>query len=67
MVRTLELPGAIRVELGGIAWSEERPFALINGRVVGRGDRVESLTVVAIEPRHVELRGPDGRYQLRLK
>ena len=67
VLRTLELSGSRRIELGGIAWSEERPFALVNGRVVGPGDRVESLTIVAIAPRHVELLGEDGHFLLRLK
>lgn len=66
-VRVLELPGAVRIELGGIAWSEERPFALMNGRVVGPGDVVESLAVVAIAQRHVELQGDAGHFLLRLK
>jgi len=66
-VRVLELPGAIRLELGGIAWSEERPFALVNGRVVGPGDVVEKMAVVAITQRHVELQGEPGHYLLRLK
>jgi FtsZ-interacting cell division protein ZipA len=66
-VRVLELPGAVRIELGGIAWSEERPFALVNGRVVGPGDVVESLAVVAIAQRHVELQGEAGHFLLRLK
>lgn len=67
VVRKLELPGSIQIELGGIAWSEERPFALINGRVVGPGDQVETLTVVEIEPKHVELRGGEGHYLVRIK
>ena len=66
-IRTLELPGSRRIELGGIAWSEDRPFALINGRVVGPGDTIESLTVVNIEQRAVELEGDAGRFLLRLK
>ena len=66
-VRQIELPDSRIVELGGIAWSEQRPFALINGRVVGPGDVVESLEVVRIEPRQVELRGDGERYLLRLK
>lgn len=66
-VRVLELPGAVRIELGGIAWSEQRPFALLNGRVVGPGDVVESLAVVAVARRHVELQGEAGHFLLRLK
>ena len=52
-----ELPGNVSLELGGIAWSSNRPFALINGNVLGQGDRVAGFTIVAIEPRQVELQG----------
>lgn len=56
-VSRAELPGDLTLELGGIAWSESRPFALINGTVLGPGDRIAGLTIVAIEPRQVELSG----------
>ncbi len=67
VVRTLDVPGGGRIELGGIAWSEDRPFALINGRVVGPGDSIESLTVVRIQQRAVELQGDAGHFLVRLK
>lgn len=66
-LRKLELPGSRPIELGGIAWSEDRPFALINGRVVGPGDQIEELMVVSVHPKHVELRGDQGYFLLRLK
>ncbi len=66
-LREAEVPGSGRLILGGIAWSEDRPFALINGEVVGPGDRIQKLTVVRIERREVELQGEQGGLLLRLK
>ncbi len=54
-----EVEGGV-LSLGGIAWTRDRPFALINGRVVGRGDRIQSLTVATVEPRQVVLRDDRG-------
>lgn len=59
----IDLPGGGRLELAGIVWSESNPSALINGRIVGVGERVEGYTVVAISPRQVELRaGTDSLF-----
>ncbi len=67
-VREALLPGgAGKLELGGIAWSEDRPFALINGRVVGPGDQIEAFMVVQVQPKRVELRGEGGSFYLQLK
>ena len=43
------------IELGGIAYSEDRPIAVINGSVVSPGDMIAGFTIVAIEPERVEL------------
>ncbi len=59
-VREAVLPDGATLTLGGIAWSETGPFALLNGRVVGPGERVEGYRVVEIEPRRVQLRGHAG-------
>ncbi len=66
-VRRAEIPGVGPVELGGIAWSGDRPFALINGRVVRPGDSVAGLTVGTIEPNRVSLRGDAGTLVFKLK
>ncbi|MDX1502978.1 MAG: hypothetical protein R3325_11505, partial [Thermoanaerobaculia bacterium] len=65
-VSSAEVAGG-SLELGGIAFSVERPFALINGQVVGPGDRLLGHTVVAIRPDSVELEGPAGPLVLRLR
>jgi hypothetical protein len=64
---SVELGGGRRIELGGIAWSETGPFALINGRVMGPGESVEGWVLERIEPRRVELRGPEGTLYLTLR
>jgi hypothetical protein len=65
-VEVADLPGG-RLELGGIAWSKSDPHALINGRILGRGERVESYRIVDIQPRQVELTGDRGSFILRLR
>ena len=67
-VREASIPGIGQLRLGGIAWSERQPFALINGRVVGPGDRIQGLQVAAVNRGEVVLRAEGGaRYVLRLR
>lgn len=67
-VREASIPGVGQLRLGGIAWSERQPFALINGRVVGPGDRIQGLQVAAVSRGEVVLRAEGGaRYVLRLR
>ncbi|MGE5414384.1 MAG: hypothetical protein ACM3NW_09435, partial [Syntrophomonadaceae bacterium] len=49
------LPGGVRIELGGIAWSETEPRALLNDRVMGTGAYVEGWSVERIEEDRVVL------------
>lgn len=55
------------LELSGIAWSETRPAAVINGRVLVLGDTIDGFTVVGIEPDSVQLLGPAGTVTLELR
>lgn len=55
------------IELGGIAWSESGPFALINGRVVGPGSAIGAYTLERIQPGHVVLIGEGRRIHLSLQ
>ena len=66
-VRELPLAAGGAIELGGIAWSENGPFALINGRVIGPGSVVEAYTVESIKPGHVVLAGEGRRVRLSLQ
>ena len=63
----MPLPGGGAIELGGIAWSETGPFALINGRVVGPGSTIEGYTLERIGPGHVVLTGAGRRIHLSLQ
>jgi hypothetical protein len=56
-VRRAPLPGGGEIALGGIAFSANQPVALLNGKVVGVGEVVEGMTVVAISPGRVDLAG----------
>ena len=55
------------VDLGGIAWSESDPYALINGQVVGVGELVRSYRVISITPNEVILEKDQDRVILRLE
>ncbi len=54
-------------ELGGIAWSETGPYALLDERVVGLGESIMGYMVTRIAPQEVELEGSDGAILIRLK
>ena len=66
-VRHVDLENAVSLELGGIAWSEAGPYALLNGRVVGIGESVSGFIVREIDPLQVFLEGQDRKLVLRLK
>lgn len=53
-------------ELGGIAYSDTRPIAVINGAVVSNGDFIAGFTVVAVEPERVVLEADGVRIYLSL-
>jgi hypothetical protein len=62
-----ELADGVTLELGGIAWSAFDPIALVNGKAVGQGERVNGYLVVQIDPQQVEMRGEVGSIFIRLK
>ncbi len=66
-LRHAELADDASIELGGIAWSESGPYALLNGRVVGIGESVSGLIVRQIDPLEVVLEGRGRKISLRLK
>jgi len=55
------------LELGGIAWSETGPYALLDERVVGLGESIMGYMVTRIAPQEVELEGSDEAILIRLK
>jgi len=58
-LRVARLPGGVKLELAGIAWSSASPSAMLGGRIVSRGDIVEGYRVERIERNRVELVGRD--------
>ena len=66
-IRHADLGNNVSIELGGIAWSETGPYALLNGRVVGVGESVSGYVVRSIDPQEVRLEGPERQIALRLK
>lgn len=55
------------VLLGGIAYSDTRPIAVVNDSVVSPGDIVAGFTVVDVTPEHVELEADGVRILLTLR
>lgn len=66
-VGTAQLPDGVRIELGGIVWSEEEPRALLNDRIVGTGAYVEGFTVSKIEEGRVVLEKGGTTISISLK
>jgi hypothetical protein len=54
---SLDLPDGARIALSGIAYSETRPVAVLNGRVMGPGEMVGGYTIARILPDRVEFNG----------
>jgi len=57
-------PKALYIE--GIMWDANNPQAIINGKMVGIGDLVESKTVIEIKRSSIILMGDDGEIELKL-
>ena len=51
------VPGGGSVKLNGIAFSQDRPVAVLDGRVMGPGESIQGFTVVSIESGRVTLQG----------
>jgi len=66
-LREAVLADGKKLDLGGIAWSDTGPFALINGNVLGRGERVDGFLIVEINPKSVLLEGDNQSILLRLR
>lgn len=66
-IETAILPNGEELALGGIAWSETDPYALLDERVVGLGETILGYMVTRIAPQEVELEGRDGAILIRLE
>jgi hypothetical protein len=66
-VRRIDFPGGSKLELGGIAYSENAPFAYLNGKLLKVGEGTSGYTLVKIERDHVVVSGEAGNLMIRLK
>lgn len=66
-IETAILASGEELALGGIAWSETGPYALLDERVVGLGETILGYMVTRIAPQEVELEGSDGAILIRLE
>ncbi len=64
---SVTLAGGEKIELGGIAWSEEEPRALLNDRIVGVGGYVDGYSVSKIETDRVVLEKDGATIVLTVK
>lgn len=53
-------PGNVRLVVTGISWTEERPLAFVNGRVVTAGSKIGDVEILEVLPDRVRVRMPDG-------
>jgi hypothetical protein len=65
-VREAPLPGGGTLRLDGIAWSETTPAAVINGQIVGPGERVHGVRVVRVERDRVVVEIDGAEQTIRL-
>jgi len=66
--KPLPRPDIQDLKLEGIVWSDapESRFAMIDGRIVRKGESIEGFRVLRIEEDHVLLQSPDGSRKQRL-
>jgi hypothetical protein len=56
-VAELPVPGDEPVKLNGIAFSQDQPVAVLDGRVMGPGETIKGFTIISIESGRVKLQG----------
>jgi hypothetical protein len=66
-VREVPLPDGGTLRLNGIAFSSDRPVALINDRVLGKGEGYQGFVVTDIQAGMVELQGNGMTVRVSLK
>jgi hypothetical protein len=59
-VGSVTLAGGVRIELGGIVYSESNATALVNGKILGTGAFVEGFVIQRIEENRIELADASG-------
>lgn len=61
-----ERPGAAPPRLETVLLNDARRLAVLDGRILGRGDRIEGWTLRGIDAGGVDLEGPTGMVRLEL-
>jgi hypothetical protein len=56
-VAEVPVPGDEPVKLNGIAFSQDQPVAVLDGRVMGPGETIKGFTIISIESGRVKLQG----------
>jgi hypothetical protein len=51
------VPGGGSLKLNGIAFSQDQPIVVLDGRVMGPGEVIQGFTVVEIQSDRVKLQG----------
>lgn len=59
-------PDGTPPRLETVLLNDSRRLAVLDGRIVGRGDRIDGWTLVGIDADGVDLQGPDGGVRLEL-
>ncbi len=58
--------GSAPFDLSGIVWDEKMPIAMVNGRVLKKGDSIENYKVVEIKPSSIVLEAGEEKIELKL-
>jgi hypothetical protein len=66
-VREAPLPGGGTIRLDGIAWSETTPAAVLDGQIVGPGERIHGARVARVERDRVVLDLDGSELVIRLR
>jgi hypothetical protein len=66
-VREVPVPGGGTLTLNGIAYSPDRPIAVVDGNVVGPGEVVQGFTVVEIQANRLKLQRDGATVYVSLK
>ena len=64
-VKKVDQPVKEKLQLTAVLISEQRSVAVINGKSLQQGDKINGYKLIQILPDHVELRGKIGKRTLR--
>lgn len=55
------------LRLSGVIWDERKPFAIVNGKTISKGDRIEGARLMAITPEGAVFRYGGEEFTLKVK